>query len=153
MKLALTLTTLALMAAAQTANAQTVEITQGADRGGVIGSSDTFTGTVYVQPVFDARMGNVGAGNVIFMPNARSHWHTHPVGQWLVVTEGTGWYQVRGEEKQVMRAGDVVWFPADVEHWHGATDSTSVTHLAIQEAVDGSAVTWIGPVSDDEFAE
>ena len=85
------------------------------------------------------------------MPGARSHWHTHPVGQWLVVTEGTGWYQIRGEEKQVMRAGDVVWFPADVDHWHGATDRQAVTHLAVQEAVDGSAVTWGAPVSNEDF--
>ena len=148
-----TLTALAILAATPAAFAQTAEITHGPDRAGMIGASDTFTGTVYVQPVFDARMGNVGAGNVIFMPGARSNWHTHPVGQWLVVTEGTGWYQIRGEEKQVMRAGDVVWFPADVDHWHGATDTTSVTHLAVQEAVDGAAVIWGGSVSDAEFAE
>lgn len=148
-----TFVTLLFLAATPAAIAQTAEITHGADRAGMIGSADTFTGTVYVQPMFDARMGNVGAGNVIFMPGARSNWHTHPVGQWLVVTDGTGWYQTRVKEKQVMRAGDVIWFPADVEHWHGATDSTSVTHLAIQEVVVGSAVNWGGPVSDADFAE
>lgn len=149
----MTLATLVFLTTASAAIAQTAEITHGADREGRIGGSDTFTGTVYVQPVFDARMGNVSSGNVIFMPGARSHWHTHPVGQWLVVTDGTGWYQIRGEEKQVMRAGDVVWFPADLEHWHGATAGTSVTHLAILESVDGSAVAWGSPVSDAEFSE
>uniref|UniRef100_UPI003BAD9C85 (R)-mandelonitrile lyase n=1 Tax=Stappia sp. TaxID=1870903 RepID=UPI003BAD9C85 len=145
--------TLAMALAAPAALAQTAEVTGAAQRSGVLGSSDFFTGTVYVQPVFDARMANVNAGSVTFMPGARSHWHTHPVGQWLVVTSGTGWYQVRGEEKKVMNAGDVVWFPADLDHWHGATDGQSVTHLAIQEAIDGTAVTWGDPVSDEDYAQ
>lgn len=147
-----TFATLILLATTAAAIAQTAEIAYSADRVRVIGTSDAFTGTVFIQPVFDARMGNVGAGNVVFMPGARSHWHTHPVGQWLVVTDGTGWHQVRGEEKQVMRAGDVIWFPADVEHWHGATAGTLVIHLAVQEVVDGVAVTWGGPVSDEVFS-
>ncbi|RLQ89183.1 (R)-mandelonitrile lyase [Notoacmeibacter ruber] len=146
-------TTLVMALSAPAAFAQTAEVTSAEQRAGRVGGADTFTGTVYVQPVFDARMGNINAGSVTFMPGARSHWHKHPVGQWLVVTSGTGWYQVRDEEKQVMNVGDVIWFPADVDHWHGATDQHAVTHLAVQEAIDGSAVSWGDPVSDEDYAQ
>ena len=88
---------------------------------------------------------------VTFMPGARSAWHTHPIGQYLVVTAGTGWYQEEGQPKQIMRTGDVVFAPEGVNHWHGATDTTSVTHYAIQANEDGSAVTWGELVSDEEY--
>ncbi|WP_235860620.1 (R)-mandelonitrile lyase [Roseibium suaedae] len=117
------------------------------------GSADWFTGTAYVSPVFGPNMNDVSAGEVTFLPGARSAWHTHPGGQMLVVTHGTGWTQERGQEKQVIRAGDVVWCPPDVEHWHGATDTTSMTHYAIQANVDGSAVTWGAHVTDEEYGK
>ena len=116
-----------------------------------MGSPDTFTGTVFVAPVFAPEMNDVSAGEVTFMPGARSAWHRHPVGQYLVVTAGTGWYQEEGHAKQVMRTGDVVFAPAGVNHWHGATKSTSVTHYAIQAVQDGSAVTWGELVSDEDY--
>nr|WP_210288084.1 cupin domain-containing protein [Martelella radicis] len=128
-----------------------MEITRAEDRGGSIGSSETFTGTAYVAPVFGPDMANVSAGEVTFLPGARSAWHTHPGGQKLVVTSGTGWVQERGQDKLVMQAGDVIWCPPGVEHWHGATDTTSVTHYAIQESVDGSAVDWGEKVTDEEY--
>lgn len=146
-----TLVTLALVLAAPAAFAQSMEITRHGDRGGDLGSPDFFTGTAFVAPVFPPEMGDVSAGEVTFLPGARSAWHTHPAGQMLIVTSGTGWVQERGQEKQVMQAGDVVWCPPDVEHWHGATDTTSVTHYAVQQAVDGSAVNWGTKVTDEEF--
>lgn len=144
---------LVLALAAPAATAQSMQITRSEDLGGRVGSSDTFTGTAYVAPVFPPEMADVSAGEVTFLPGARSAWHTHPAGQMLVVTNGTGWVQERGEAKQMMQAGDVVWCPPEVEHWHGATDSTSVTHYAIQAAVDGSAVTWGDHVTDAEYAD
>lgn len=146
-----TLGTLALVLAASAAFAQSVEITHTEDRAGMIGSEEFFTGTVYVAPVFRPVMNDVSAGEVTFLPGARSNWHTHPAGQMLVVTQGTGWTQERGQAKQVMQAGDVVWCPPGVEHWHGATDRTAVTHYAIQGNVDGSAVTWGKHVTDEEY--
>ncbi|WBU59286.1 (R)-mandelonitrile lyase [Paracoccus albus] len=144
---------IALALTAPAAFAQSMEITRHEDRAGEIGSEEFFSGTAYVAPVFGAQMNDVSAGEVTFLPGARSAWHTHPAGQMLVVTAGTGWTQERGQEKQVMQAGDVVWCPPGVEHWHGATESTSVTHYAIQANVDGSAVTWGVKVTDAEYAE
>lgn len=146
-----TLATLALILATPFAQAQQMEHSTALERGGQIGSSDTFSGTVHVAPVFDPVMNDVSAGEVTFMPGARSAWHTHPVGQYLIVTSGTGWYQEEGQEKQVMRTGDVVFAPEGVNHWHGATDSTPVTHIAIQAAEAGSAVTWGDLVTDEEY--
>ncbi|MAY88228.1 MAG: TetR family transcriptional regulator [Pseudooceanicola sp.] len=149
MKLAFAALALALSTPA--AFAQQMEHTTQLDRGGQIGSAETFTGTVFVAPVFGPEMNAVSAGEVTFMPGARSAWHTHPVGQYLVVTAGTGWYQEEGQPKQVMRTGDVVFAPAGVNHWHGATATTSVTHYAIQAVEDGSAVTWGEQVSDEDY--
>ncbi|PXW74576.1 quercetin dioxygenase-like cupin family protein [Ruegeria sp. P4] len=146
-----TFAALALSLAAPAVLAQQMTQTTALERGGQMGSPDTFTGTVFVAPVFAPNMNDVSAGEVTFMPGARSAWHTHPVGQYLVVTAGTGWYQEEGHVKQVMRTGDVVFAPAGVNHWHGATKSTSVTHYAIQAVQDGSAVTWGELVSDEDF--
>ncbi|MDS9467484.1 cupin domain-containing protein [Paracoccus sp. MBLB3053] len=144
---------IALSLAASSAFAQSVEITRHPERPGMIGSADWFTGTAYVSPVFGPEMNDVSAGEVTFLPGAHSAWHTHPAGQMLVVTHGTGWTQERGQEKQVIRAGDVVWCPPGVEHWHGATDTTSMTHYAIQASVDGSAVTWGEHVTEEEYGD
>lgn len=146
-------TTLAALTVAGMAHAQSVEITHHEDRAGMIGSSETFTGTAYVSPVFAPKMNDVSAGEVTFLPGARSNWHTHPVGQMLVITHGTGWTQERGQPRQMIQAGDVVWCPPGVEHWHGATDTTSLTHCAIQAGVDGAAVVWGDPVSDAEYLQ
>ncbi|MCR9283611.1 MAG: cupin domain-containing protein [Rhodobacteraceae bacterium] len=148
-----TLATLALVLAAPAALAQSMEITRSETLAGQLGSGDYFTGTTYVAPVFPPVMNDVSAGHVTFLPGARSAWHTHPAGQMLVVTSGTGWVQERGQEKQIMQAGDVVWCPPDVEHWHGATDTTAVSHYAIQATVDGSAVAWGDHVTDEEYGQ
>ncbi len=142
---------LALTLAAPAAFAQSMEITRAEDRAGQIGAAETFTGTAYVAMAFGPDMAGVSAGEVTFLPGARSAWHTHPAGQKLIVTAGTGWVQERGQPKQVMQAGDVVWCPPGVEHWHGATATTAVTHYAIQASVDGSAVDWGDHVSDEDY--
>ena len=134
------------------AMAQQMEVTKAGTRDGMIGSSDLFTGTVYVEPVFSNKEPFVvNAGKVTFLPGARSNWHTHPAGQMLIVTEGTGWVQEEGQDKHVMQAGDVVWCPPGVKHWHGATEGTAVTHYAVQQFEDGENVTWMEPVSDEDF--
>ena len=146
-----TFAALALSLAAPAVLAQQMTQTTALERGGQMGSPDTFTGTVFVAPVFAPDMNDVSAGEVTFLPGARSAWHRHPVGQYLVVAAGTGWYQEEGHAKQVMRTGDVVFAPAGVNHWHGATKSTSVSHYAIQAVQDGSAVTWGELVSDEDY--
>ncbi|SFP41745.1 (R)-mandelonitrile lyase [Tranquillimonas alkanivorans] len=145
--------TLALALVAPAAFARSQTITRADALGGRIGSAETFTGTAHIAPVFPPEMADVSAGEVTFLPGARSAWHTHPAGQMLVVTDGVGWTQERDGEKTVMRAGDVVWCPPDVEHWHGATDTTAVTHYAIQKAVDGEAVLWGQHVTDEEYLD
>ncbi|MFD2175884.1 cupin domain-containing protein [Rhodobacter lacus] len=148
----LPLATLALLIAAPVAFAQEMTVTPAESRAGALGSPDFFTGTVLVAPVFGPEMGDVSAGEVTFFPGARAAWHTHPAGQKLVILSGTGWVQERGQPKQVVQAGDVVWCPPGVEHWHGATDTTSMTHFAFQQAVDGKNVTWGEHVTDAEYA-
>ena len=93
----------------------------------------------------------MSGGHVTFEPGARSAWHTHPVGQTLVITSGLGWVQQWGGPKQEVRAGDVVWFAPGIKHWHGASASTAMTHIAIQEAVDGKNVDWLEQVSDEQY--
>lgn len=145
-------TAIATLALIATASAQDATITRAGTQAVIIGSPDVFTGTALVEPVFGAKdVSPVSAGKVTFLPGARSNWHTHPAGQQLVVTEGTGWTQTESGHKHLIQAGDVVWCPPGVKHWHGATDTTAVTHYAIQTNVDGSAVTWMEPVTDEEY--
>ncbi len=111
-----------------------------------------FTGTVRIDPLFPAMDGsNVTAGLVTFEPGARSAWHTHPMGQNLIVVSGVGWTQCEGGPKTEIRAGDVVSCPCGKRHWHGATSTTAMSHIAITEVVDGSAVTWMEKVSDADY--
>mgnify|MGYP000882044627 CR=1 FL=1 len=149
----LTAITVAAVLLSSGAFAQGMEVTGHGSRKGMIGSTDTFTGTVYVEPVFSNRDPFVvNGGKVTFLPGARSNWHTHPAGQVLIVTEGTGWVQEEGQTKRIMQAGDVVWCPPGVKHWHGATDSSAVTHYAIQQFEDGKNVAWMEPVTDAQYA-
>ncbi len=118
----------------------------------IAGPEATFTGRVRIEmlsaPPAPAR---VSCGSVTFEPGARSAWHTHPLGQTLIVTSGCGWTQCEGEAKVEIRAGDVIWCPPGHKHWHGATATTAMTHIAVQEAPDGSTVTWLEPVTDDVY--
>ncbi len=116
------------------------------------GPSDWFTGTVRIDPLFPASAPARAAGNAVtFEPGARTAWHTHPLGQTLIVTAGFGWVQREGGPIEEIRPGDVVWFEPDEKHWHGAAPNTAMTHIAIQEALDGVAVVWLEHVTDDEY--
>ena len=116
------------------------------------GPADYFTGTVRLDTPFKAEApGRVGGAIVTFEPGARTAWHTHPLGQTVIVTSGLGWAQREGGPIEEIRPGDVVWFPPGEKHWHGATDKTAMTHVAIAEAQDGSPVTWLEKVTDDQY--
>jgi quercetin dioxygenase-like cupin family protein len=116
------------------------------------GDNAYFVGTVRLDPLFPATPpSRMSGGSVTFEPGARSNWHTHPVGQVLIVTAGLGWVQQEGREVHEMRPGDIVVIPPNVRHWHGASSTNSVTHIALQEQVDGSAVTWLEPVTDAQY--
>jgi len=116
------------------------------------GPSEYFTGTVRIDPLYQAPdpARAVGA-SVTFEPGARTAWHTHPLGQTLIVTFGLGWVKREGGPVEEIRPGDVVWFPPGEKHWHGATPNTAMTHIAIQEALDGKAVEWLEHVSDAQY--
>ncbi len=116
------------------------------------GPSDWFTGTVRVDPLLEADApARVSGASVAFEPGARTAWHTHPLGQTLLVTAGCGRAQQWGGPVAELRPGDVVWFAPGEKHWHGAAPTTAMTHLAIQERLDGSAVQWLEHVSDEQY--
>ncbi|WP_327194472.1 (R)-mandelonitrile lyase [Novosphingobium beihaiensis] len=116
------------------------------------GPAETFTGDVRIDIIFNPPApARGGFGIVNFEPGARTNWHTHPLGQILYVTQGTGWTQCEGGEKTEIRAGDTVWCNCGRRHWHGATDTTAMQHIAITEAMDGSPVTWMEPVPDEVY--
>ncbi len=116
------------------------------------GPADWFTGTVRIDPLFTAPdPARVGGAMVTFEPGARTAWHTHPLGQTLIVTAGCGWVQRDGGAVEEIRPGDVVWFPPGERHWHGATATTAMSHIAIQEKQNGSVVTWAEKVSDAQY--
>jgi quercetin dioxygenase-like cupin family protein len=114
--------------------------------------ADYFTGTVRLDPMFQApEPGRVGAGHVTFEPGARSAWHTHPLGQTLIITSGLGWVQRAGGPIEEVRTGDIVWFPPGLKHWHGASPTTAMSHIAIQESLNGKNVDWLEKVSDEQY--
>lgn len=116
------------------------------------GPTEWFSGTVRIDPLFDApEPARVHGANVTFEPGARTAWHTHPLGQTLIVTAGCGLAQRWGGTIEQIRPGDVVWFAPGEKHWHGATPTTAITHIAIQEALDGKAVDWMDQVSDEQY--
>ncbi|MBV6715590.1 (R)-mandelonitrile lyase [Paenibacillus chitinolyticus] len=116
------------------------------------GPSDYFTGTVRIDPLFEAaEPARVAGANVTFEPGARTAWHTHPLGQTLIVTAGRGRVQRWGGKIEEISPGDVVWFPPGEKHWHGASPTTAMTHIAIQERLDGKAVEWMEKVSNDQY--
>src|SRR5690348_4025199 len=116
------------------------------------GPSEWFTGTVRIDPLFQATdPALVQGASVTFEPGARTAWHTHPLGQTLIVTAGCGWTQCEVGPIVEIRAGDVIWCPPNHRHWHGATPTTAMTHIAIQEALDGKFVNWMEKVSDEQY--
>ena len=117
------------------------------------GSADWFTGTVRIDPLFQAHAPARAAGaSVTFEPGARTAWHTHPLGQTLIVTAGCGLVQRWGGPIEQIRPGDVVWFPPGEKHWHGATATSAMTHIAIAEAEGGRNVDWLEHVTEDQYA-
>jgi quercetin dioxygenase-like cupin family protein len=116
------------------------------------GPADWFTGTVRIDPLFTAPdPALVAVASVTFEPGARTAWHTHPLGQTLIVTAGAGWAQREGGAIEQIFPGDVVWFAPNEKHWHGATATTSLTHIAIQEKKEGKVVDWLEHVSDQQY--
>ena len=130
-----------------------MEISRNGSRPSAIGPADYFSGSVRIDPLFDAaEPARSSAALVTFEPGARSAWHTHPLGQRLIVTSGLGWTQVEGGAVQEIRPGDVVSCPPHVKHWHGATPTTAMSHIAIQESLNGRAVEWMEKVSDEQYS-
>ena len=116
------------------------------------GPGDWFTGTVRIDPLFPVTAPASAAGNTVtFEPGARTAWHTHPLGQVLIVTSGFGRVQREGAPVEEIRPGDVIWFEPGEKHWHGAGPTTAMTHIAIQESLDGKAVDWLEHVSDADY--
>jgi quercetin dioxygenase-like cupin family protein len=116
------------------------------------GPTDWFTGTVRIDPLFQANApARTSGASVTFEPGARTAWHTHPLGQTLIVTAGSGLAQREAGPIEEIHPGDVIWFPPGVRHWHGATPTTAMTHIAIQEALDGKVVEWMEKVSDEQY--
>jgi quercetin dioxygenase-like cupin family protein len=129
-----------------------MEIKQSGSQPSAKGSADWFAGTVRIDPLFSGKAPARAAGNAVtFEPGARTAWHTHPLGQTLIVTFGCGWAQREGGPIETIRPGDVVWFEPGEKHWHGASATTAMQHIAINEALDGKAVDWMEKVSDDQY--
>jgi quercetin dioxygenase-like cupin family protein len=129
-----------------------MRVKRAADMPAVKGPAKWFTGEVRISTPFQAEEpGRAGGATVTFEPGSRTAWHTHPLGQSLVVTSGIGWTQCDGEEIVEIRAGDVIWCPPGHKHWHGATPTSSMTHVAIAEMLDGRAVDWMEHVTDEEY--
>ena len=129
-----------------------MNITRGGSQASAKGPAAYFTGAVRIDMRFTGTApARIGGATVTFEPGARTAWHTHPLGQTLIVTSGIGWVQTEGGPKEDIRAGDIVWFPPGEKHWHGATATTAMTHIAIAEALDGKTVDWMEKVSDLQF--
>ena len=129
-----------------------MEIKRSGSQPSMKGPAEWFTGTVRIDPLFaEADPSRVSGALVTFEPGARTAWHTHPLGQRLIVTAGCGWVQCSGGPKREIRAGDVVVCPPGEKHWHGATPTTAMSHIAVQESLNGKPVDWLEHVSDDEY--
>ena len=129
-----------------------MEIRRNGSRATEKAHSEVFTGDVYLDRLMEApKPARVAVASVTFTPGARTHWHSHPLGQTLIVTSGVGWTQCWGETKQEIRAGDVIFCPPGHKHWHGATPTTAMTHIAIQEGLDGKFVEWMEKVTDEQY--
>lgn len=139
--------------AATSAGAEGMEIRPNGSVPSVLGKNpDNFTGNAVITPLFPANEHTrANAGLVTFSPGARTTWHTHPAGQLLFITFGQGWVQEEGKERRTVNAGDVVWFAPGLKHWHGATATSPMAHIAMTYLVDGKNVDWLEPVSDEQY--
>jgi quercetin dioxygenase-like cupin family protein len=138
--------------ASAAAKAQTITITLSGSQPSRKAPAEYFTGAVRIDPLFQAKdPSRVSGSSVTFEPGARSAWHRHPLGQTLIVTAGLGWVQQEGREKREIKLGDVIWIPPGVKHWHGATATNGMTHIAIQEEVDSKNVEWLEQVTNEQY--
>ena len=129
-----------------------MEIKRNGSQASSKGPADWFTGSVRIDPLFEApEPARVRCASVAFEPGARTAWHTHPLGQTLIVTFGLGWVQREGRPIEEIWPGDVAWFAPGEKHWHGATPTTAMTHIAIQEALNGKVVDWMEQVSEEQY--
>lgn len=129
-----------------------MEIKRNGSQPSAKGPSEYFTGTVRIDPLFEApEPARVRGASVTFEPGARTAWHRHPLGQTLIVTSGVGWVQRWGGRIEEIRPGDVIWISPGEKHWHGATPTIAMTHIAIHEALNGSVVEWMEKVSDEQY--
>lgn len=150
--LAMTVLSVSIAAAAGVQADPSLRITRNGAQPSATGPAENFTGSVRVDMRFNANApARVGGGLVTFEPGARTAWHTHPLGQTLIVTQGLGLVQVWGGPVQEIRPGDVVWIPPGAKHWHSATPTNGMAHYAIAEQLDGKAVDWLEKVSDQQY--
>jgi 4-carboxymuconolactone decarboxylase len=134
-------------------SATTIEVSRTSERDAVIAPAQNFTGTVRLKSQFRrAAPSRLSGALVTFEPGARTKWHTHPIGQTLIVTRGTGHVQEWGSPRQTIREGDIVWIPPGVKHWHGASASSSMSHVAFVETLDDKTVDWLESVSDQQYS-
>jgi quercetin dioxygenase-like cupin family protein len=140
------------MFAAAPAIAESTQISPNGSRPSAKGAAQYFTGSVIVDPLYAANESTSSAGALVtFEPGARSAWHTHPAGQYLIVTSGTGWVQEEGAQKREIKPGDVIWTPPGVKHWHGATAANGMSHIAITNMIGGKNVGWMEHVTDEQY--
>ena len=129
-----------------------MEITRLGTKPSTKGPADWFTGAVRIDPLFDANEARRGVSAIVtFEPGARTAWHTHPLGQTLIITSGIGWVQREGGLVQEVRPGDVVWFEPNEKHWHGASAANGMSHIAMQENLNGKVVDWLEHVTDEQY--
>ena len=146
-----TATALGVFAAAP-ASAESTQISQNGSRPSAKGAAQYFSGSVIVDPLYAANASTSSTGGLVtFEPGARSAWHTHPAGQHLIVTSGTGWVQEEGGQKREIKPGDVIWTPPGAKHWHGATATNVMSHIAITNMLDGKNVEWMEHVTDEQY--
>jgi quercetin dioxygenase-like cupin family protein len=151
-RLVVTVISFALLACVSAESSQGLRITRSGSQPSRQGSAENFTGPVRIDPLFTATAPARTSGSLVkFEAGARTVWHTHPLGQTLVVTKGSGWVQQWGGPTQEIREGDVVWIPPGQKHWHGGTASTGMAHIAITESLDGKNVEWMEKVSDEHY--
>lgn len=131
-----------------------MEISKNGTQPSTQGKADWFTGSVRIDPLFAKKEATKGAGSLVtFEPGARTAWHTHPAGQTLIIVSGLGWVQKEGGPVEEIQPGDVVYFEPDEKHWHGASSDKAMSHIAIQEEVNGEVVTWMEKVSDEQYSK
>ncbi|UUC43936.1 (R)-mandelonitrile lyase [Flavobacterium cerinum] len=131
-----------------------MKIIKNGTQSSIKGSEDWFTGAVRIDPLFAKEATTRAAGNLVtFEPGARTAWHTHPAGQTLIVVSGLGWVQKEGEAVFEIQPGDVIYFEPNEKHWHGASPNKAMSHIAIQEEINGIAVTWMEKVSEEQYSK